>query len=110
MTFEVSSANQHDVWAWPQPGMPDWDDNREGWIRRQESEEQETKIERKAALALSVPTSYKGTIHERDLQAVIDAGEKQIRRTLREWPYGKRLETEIDHETAKVTWYWVSTY
>lgn len=114
---EYTAGNHGVRWWWPLPGTSKWDASRSGWIQPVDDEATATvstsdgdpfeevtvetiKIVHRERVGqgevYAVPTSVG--------QEAIERGEKQIRRTMREWPYDHDLHKRLVQDKDGVIW------
>ena len=109
---EYKNANGGtDLWVWPTKAPRDADDH---WLRPV-TRSALVSPDDKPVWVESVSLRRKAEIPDIVISQMIDRGERGVRRSLREWPYGKVLRHESARksgdleDTFEIRWYWTAS-
>jgi hypothetical protein len=99
------------IWVWPTKAPRDADDH---WLRPA-TRPALVSPDDKPAWVETVNVRRKAEIPDIVISQMIDRGERGVRRSLREWPYGKTLRHETARQpgdledTFQIRWYWAAS-
>lgn len=99
------------IWVWPVKAPRDADDH---WLRPA-TRPALVALDDKPIWVESVNVRRKAEIPDIVISQMLDRGERGVRRSLREWPYGKTLRHETARQpgdledTFQIRWYWAAS-
>jgi hypothetical protein len=97
------------IWLWPIKQPPLADDH---WLRPAGERPALVSADSKPVWVETVKCRRKAEIPEIIISQMLDRGERGVRRSLREWPYGKTLKHKTARQsgdledTFQISWYW----
>jgi len=97
------------IWVWPMKAPRDADEH---WLRPATERPALVSADSKPVWVETVKCRRKAEIPEIIISQMLDRGERGVRRSLREWPYGKTLKHKTARQsgdledTYQISWYW----
>ena len=102
-------SGEPSLWVWPIKKPRNADDH---WLRPATERPALVSADSKPVWVETVNVRRKAEIPDIVISQMLDRGERGVRRSLREWPYGKTLKHKTARQsgdledTFQISWYW----